>query len=61
MISQDNKSGLRNPWVLGMLALIVVVLCVNATFIWFTNERRLARRWLIATTRPRIANRARSW
>lgn len=38
MISQDNKSGLRNPWVLGILTLIVVVLSVNATFIWFTMK-----------------------
>lgn len=38
MISQSNKSGLRNPWVLGMLALIVVVLAVNITFIWFTMK-----------------------
>ncbi|MBI5891169.1 MAG: FixH family protein [Nitrosomonadales bacterium] len=41
MISQSNKSGLRNPWVLGMMALIAVVLSVNATFIWFaTKETR---------------------
>jgi nitrogen fixation protein FixH len=38
MISQNNKSALRNPWVWGMLTLIVVVLCVNATFIWFTQK-----------------------
>jgi nitrogen fixation protein FixH len=38
MISQNSKSGLRNPWVWGMLAAIVVVLCVNATFIWFTMK-----------------------
>jgi nitrogen fixation protein FixH len=38
MISQSNKSGFRNPWVWGMLALIVVVLSVNATFIWFTMK-----------------------
>lgn len=38
MISQSNKSGLRNPWVLGMMALIAVVLAVNATFIWFTMK-----------------------
>ena len=39
MISQNNKSGLRNPWVWGMLALIAVVLSVNATFIWFTTKQ----------------------
>lgn len=38
MISQSNKSGLRNPWVLGMMALIAIVLAVNATFIWFTMK-----------------------
>lgn len=38
MISQSNKSGLRNPWVWGMLALIAVVLSVNATFIWLTMK-----------------------
>jgi nitrogen fixation protein FixH len=38
MISQSNKSGLRNPWVWGMLTLITVVLAVNATFIWFANK-----------------------
>ncbi len=39
MISQSNKSGLRNPWVWGMLAMILVVLAVNATFIWFTMQK----------------------
>ena len=38
MISQSNKSGFRNPWVWGMLALLVVVLSVNATFIWLTMK-----------------------
>ena len=43
MISQSNKSGLRNPWVLGILTLIAVVLGVNGTFIWFaTKEDRSA-------------------
>lgn len=40
MISQDHKSGLRNPWLLGMLGLIVVVLVVNATFIWFATHNQ---------------------
>lgn len=40
MISQDNKSGLRNPWFLGMLAAIIVVLGVNGTFIWFAMHQR---------------------
>lgn len=38
MISQSNKSGLRNPWVWGMLTLITVVVAVNATFIWFATK-----------------------
>jgi nitrogen fixation protein FixH len=38
MISQSNKSGLRNPWVWGMLALIFVVVAVNSTFIYFANK-----------------------
>lgn len=36
MISQENKSGLRNPWLLGMIALIIIVLGVNVTFILFS-------------------------
>jgi nitrogen fixation protein FixH len=38
MISQNNKSGLRNPWVWGMTTLILVVVSVNATFIWFASK-----------------------
>jgi nitrogen fixation protein FixH len=38
MISQNNKSGLRNPWVWGMLTLLLVVLAVNSTFIYFANK-----------------------
>jgi nitrogen fixation protein FixH len=38
MISQGNKSGFRNPWVWGMLAVLTVVLSVNATFIYFANK-----------------------
>jgi nitrogen fixation protein FixH len=38
MISQSNKSGLRNPWVWGFLLFITIVLAVNATFIWFTMQ-----------------------
>lgn len=34
MISQDNEKGLHNPWFLGAIALIVVVLGVNGIFIW---------------------------
>ncbi len=32
-ISQANKEGLRNPWVLGWIALVTVVLLVNAVMI----------------------------
>ncbi len=32
-ISQDNPKALKNPWVLGWLALVVVVLAVNIGFI----------------------------
>ena len=32
-ISQDNPNGWRNPWMIGLLGLIVVVLLVNITFI----------------------------
>ncbi|MDZ4201291.1 MAG: FixH family protein [Gallionella sp.] len=38
MISQSNKTGLRNPWVWGIIGLIVLVLSVNATFIWFATK-----------------------
>ena len=38
MISQNNKTGLRNPWVWGMLLLIMIVLAVNATFVWFATK-----------------------
>ena len=31
MISQERKSGLRNPWLLGLLVLILLVLSVNAS------------------------------
>ncbi len=33
LISQSNKEGLRNPWVLGWLASIIIVLAVNVGFI----------------------------
>lgn len=31
--SQSNKSAMRNPWVIGMIGMIVVVLAVNVAFI----------------------------
>ena len=42
MISQDNKKGLRNPWFLGMIGLMIVVLGVNGTFIWLAMKNRPA-------------------
>ena len=33
MISQDNKQAMRNPWVLGWLGILTVVLIVNVIFI----------------------------
>ena len=32
-ISQDNKSAMRNPWVLGWLAILITVIGVNVAFI----------------------------
>lgn len=40
MISQQNKDGLRNPWMLGMIGAIVVVFIVNGAFIWFATHNR---------------------
>ncbi len=40
MISQDNKSGLRNPWFLGLLVTIVAVLGVNGVFVWLAMHER---------------------
>jgi hypothetical protein len=40
MISQDSKKAFRNPWVLGMIGLIVFVLGVNGTFIWYSMHGR---------------------
>lgn len=40
MISQNHKSGIRNPWLLGMLLLIVLVLSVNGAFIWFATHNK---------------------
>ncbi len=42
MISQDNKKGLRNPWFLGMMGMMAVVLCVNGAFIWLSVQNRPA-------------------
>ncbi len=40
MISQHSKKGLRNPWFIGMIGLIILVLGVNGTFIWFATHNR---------------------
>jgi nitrogen fixation protein FixH len=40
MISQHNKKGIRNPWLLGMVALIILVLGVNGAFVWFATHNR---------------------
>ena len=40
LISQTHKSGFKNPWVLALLTLILVVLAVNATFIWLSTQNR---------------------
>jgi len=40
MISQENKKGIKNPWVLSIVALIVIVLAVNATFIWYATHNK---------------------
>jgi nitrogen fixation protein FixH len=38
MISQSNKTAWRNPWVIGFLVFIGVVLAVDVTFVWFTMK-----------------------
>lgn len=40
MISQEQKTGFKNPWVIGMLALVLVVLTVNGAFIWLSTHNR---------------------
>lgn len=34
MISQKNKQGWRNPWVLGLLAVIIAGVLINARMLW---------------------------
>lgn len=41
-ISQSNKKGLRNPWFLGIIGMIGVVLSVNAAYIWLAMKSRPA-------------------
>ncbi len=40
MISQESKKAFRNPWALGMIALILTVLSVNGIFIWYSLHNR---------------------
>jgi len=40
MLSQNHKSGLRNPWLLGLLVLILLVLSVNVGLIWFATHNQ---------------------
>lgn len=57
MISQNNKAALRNPWVWGVIALIVVVLGVNITFIMYSaNSSRSALVEQDYKTKDRKAN-----
>ena len=57
MISQDNKAALRNPWVWAVIALIVVVLGVNITFIMYSaNSSRSALVEQDYKTKDRKAN-----
>ena len=58
MISQENKKGLRNPWLLGMIGLIVVVLGVNGTFMWLATHNRSALVDRDYNTRDRKSNAA---
>lgn len=58
MISQDSKKGLRNPWFLGMIGLIILVLGVNGTFIWFATHNRSALVDRDYSTKDRKSNAA---
>ena len=58
MISQENKNGLRNPWLLGMIAAIILVLGVNGTFIWFATHNRSTLTDRDYSTRDRKSNAA---
>jgi len=46
MISQKNKQGWRNPWVLGLLAIILSGVLINGRMLWSVLEspRAPARR-----------------
>jgi nitrogen fixation protein FixH len=38
VISQEQKSGWKNPWLLGILVLVIIVLAVNAGLIWMASH-----------------------
>lgn len=58
MISQHNKKGIRNPWLLGMVALIALVLGVNGAFIWLATHNRSTLVDRDYNTRDRKSNAA---
>ena len=58
MISQHNKKGLRNPWLLGMVVLIILVLGVNGAFIWFATHNRSTLVGKDYSTKDRKSNAA---
>lgn len=58
MISQHNKKGMRNPWFLGMIALIILVLGVNGVFIWLATHNRSTLVDRDYNTRDRKSNTA---
>lgn len=58
MISQENKIGLRNPWLLGIIAAIILVLGVNGTFVWFAMHNRSTLVDRDYSTRDRKTNAA---
>lgn len=40
MISQESKKGWLNPWLLGMIGVILTALAVNALLIWYSMHHR---------------------
>lgn len=58
MISQENKKGLRNPWLLGMIGLIILVLGVNGAFIWLATHNRSTLVDMDYNTKDRKSNDA---
>lgn len=58
MISQENKNGLSNPWLLGMIGAIIVVFMVNGVFIWFATHNRSTLVGRDYSTKDRKSNAA---